>query len=135
MIVKCFKCNKSVDKVRIGSIRCSCGNWLVADSNNETIKEFLRLKWYNLHLYPYTFTWNEKNAQRWLYEWLMDLQQFTCCHQDFVNIISKTKPDFSSADGFFAWGVDRHNDVNQKLGKPIMSLEEAKKVYNIMSPS
>lgn len=38
--------------------------------------------------------------------------------------------DFSSRETVFEWSVNLHNHVNQKLGKPLMPLEEAKKLYH-----
>jgi hypothetical protein len=38
-------------------------------------------------------------------------------------------PDYSSHEAWFAWGVKAHNEVNQRLGKPIVSLEEAKHIW------
>jgi hypothetical protein len=45
------------------------------------------------------------------------------CRKDWREMLARTPPDW---DKYFAWTVDRHNEINAKLGKPIMSLEEAR---------
>jgi hypothetical protein len=38
-------------------------------------------------------------------------------------------PDLRSAVRYFAWTVRAHNQINQHLGKPIVSLREARKIW------
>jgi hypothetical protein len=38
-------------------------------------------------------------------------------------------PDFTSPEAFFAWGVALHNAVNRKLGKPELTIEEARRIW------
>lgn len=39
---------------------------------------------------------------------------------------ASVEPQLDTPDAFFAWGVGLHNAVNRKLGKPEMSLDEAR---------
>lgn len=45
------------------------------------------------------------------------------CRQDWDRMLLRTPPDFSA---YFAWTVDRHNEVNRMLNKAEMTLEAAK---------
>jgi hypothetical protein len=51
------------------------------------------------------------------------------CRKDFDKILEQFPPDFSSPETFFHWGVFVHNLVNEKLGKPIMDHDEARKLW------
>lgn len=51
------------------------------------------------------------------------------CFRNWEAIARACPPDFSSPEAIFAWGVDRHNDINRRLGKPAISLDEAKKIH------
>ncbi len=62
-------------------------------------------------------------------EWLAKFSlRLPCghCRADWVRMMQATPPDYSSAANFFAWTVDRHNEVNSRLGKPLVSLRAAK---------
>lgn len=51
------------------------------------------------------------------------------CKQHWRALLAATPPDYSSREAFFAWGVAAHNQVNARLGKPIMGLDEARKIW------
>lgn len=51
------------------------------------------------------------------------------CAADWEKLLKEHPPDFSSQEAYFAWTHARHNDVNIKLGKPILSREEADRLY------
>jgi hypothetical protein len=50
------------------------------------------------------------------------------CREFWINYVKRNPPVFG--DKYFEWTVKCHNAVNTKLGKPVMSLEEAKKIYS-----
>lgn len=59
-------------------------------------------------------------------EWLAHFRKtLPCgeCRKHWDEMMVRTEPDFA---GYFAWTVDRHNEVNRKLGKPEMTLDEAR---------
>ena len=52
------------------------------------------------------------------------------CREFWNNYIKLFPPKYG--DEYFAWTVHAHNAVNKKLGKPWMSIEEAKTIYEPM---
>lgn len=57
--------------------------------------------------------------------WLAGFRQaIPCgdCRKHWDAMLAATPPDWSA---YFAWTVARHNEVNRRLGKPEMGLEEA----------
>jgi len=86
--------------------------------------------WDKLHRYVYT---TPEKAEADYLLWQSSIPNINCnCMKSWLELTTKYPPDFSSAEAFFLWGVDRHNDVNVKLGKPILSIKEA---YQIHRPS
>jgi hypothetical protein len=79
--------------------------------------------WDELHRYVYT---TPEKAEVDHLEWMTRIPNAKCsCLAEWKRLIALHPPDFSSARAFFEWGVDRHNDVNVLLGKPIFTLKEA----------
>jgi Erv1 / Alr family len=73
--------------------------------------------------------WNADSAKSFYETWYASIPGMCGCADHWKAIIAKHPPDFTSPAAFFAWTVDRHNDVNARLGKPIMSHEEARALY------
>jgi hypothetical protein len=44
------------------------------------------------------------------------------CRQHWARMLQETPPNYFD---YFAWSVDRHNEINAKLGKPIFTFEQA----------
>lgn len=57
----------------------------------------------------------------------VDLLNVCQCGQHWREILAAA-PALPAADQF-AWSVARHNDVNARLGKPLLTLEEARAIY------
>lgn len=58
-------------------------------------------------------------------EWLAKFERrVPCgsCRKHWLEMLQKTPPDWTR---YFGWSVDRHNEINVKLGKPEMPLAEA----------
>jgi hypothetical protein len=90
------------------------------DSPVERLARFGREHWSGLH------SKQDPNPE-WFAGWLARIPRFGCtCRKDFQAIIEANPPRY---DDFFAWSVEAHNAVNQKLNKPIMSLEDAAKIW------
>jgi hypothetical protein len=51
------------------------------------------------------------------------------CANEYKRFKKDYPPDFSSPEAFWNWGWFLHNWVNEKLGKPIVSLEDARKLW------
>lgn len=101
------------------------------DSENDerlTDEENLSALWMELHQFSLEL-WNPVAAAEWYYlEWLPKLPHLGCddCTSDWYQLTQQYPPDFSSQERFFEWTVRRHNDINRKLGKPVLSIEEAR---------
>jgi hypothetical protein len=89
----------------------------------EQIAERGRACWAELH-------GCQEPTQQWYAEWLKTVPSFGCsCRKNWDELTTKYPPDFSSREAFFKWSVDRHNDVNRKLGKPQVSVMEAEGLH------
>jgi hypothetical protein len=44
------------------------------------------------------------------------------CRSHYLELLKKTPPDLHSKESFEEWGIDIHNKVNIRLGKPIFHL-------------
>ncbi len=63
-------------------------------------------------------------------QWEKQIPDLGCeCKRGYAKIRETWQPDFSSREAFFASGVELHNLVNAKLGKPEMTLEDARKQW------
>jgi len=63
----------------------------------------------------------------WFAGWLSRIPRFGCaCRKDFQAIIDANPPRY---DDFFAWSVEAHNSVNQKLDRTIMTMEDAAAIW------
>ena len=65
-----------------------------------------------------------------LANWELKIPQYGCsCKKFYAEWKAENAPDFTSPDAFFAWGVRLHNGVNRKLGKPELTIDEAKAIW------
>lgn len=65
-----------------------------------------------------------------LAEWEKIIPQYECgCRAFYAKYKMDNPPDFTSPEAFFAWGVELHNAVNRKLGKPELTIEEALSIW------
>uniref|UniRef100_A0A6C0AG00 thiol oxidase n=1 Tax=viral metagenome TaxID=1070528 RepID=A0A6C0AG00_9ZZZZ len=88
--------------------------------------------WHSLHLMAANANTTEtKKSVLWFIKILSN--NFYClkCKEDFLEYIKKDNPSLyiNQKEGLFYWSYNFHNSVNKKLNKPIMSYEEAKKLY------
>lgn len=51
------------------------------------------------------------------------------CKDDWLQIVKKNLPRFGKDLEYFEWTVFVHNEVNKKLGKPVISVETALQLY------
>lgn len=86
--------------------------------------------------------WAELHTQahptpEWFAGWLDRLGTRGCsCGASFGEILRADPADFSSENAFFECGARWHNEVNRKLGKPVMGVEEARERWqSIPQPS
>ena len=78
------------------------------------------------------FAWSKKHGYlgcdpQWHELWVLLIPSFGCtCKQDFADYCKDNPPDFSSPEAYWLWGFNLHNYVNRKLGKPELTIEEAR---------
>lgn len=63
--------------------------------------------------------WTDTEARLRYARWHRRIPRGCSCVTHWRELTRSHKPDFSSRASFYAWGVDRHNEVNAKLGKPL----------------
>ena len=68
-----------------------------------------------------------KNMTGWLNDWRDSIPFNGCpCKEHLDNWFSENPPDWNR---FFEWGIDLHNAVNLRIGKPTMDVENAKELW------
>ncbi len=90
--------------------------------------------WMPLHYYPVKHwdDWNEAAAKRWYRIWKRAIPKTGCgCAENWKKEVAKYPPNFKSAEAFFQWTWLVHDAVNERLGKPRVSLAEC---YGIWMP-
>lgn len=51
------------------------------------------------------------------------------CRAEWAALLDRMPPDLSTPETYFAWSVAAHNEVNARLGKPILPLDDARRLY------
>ena len=65
-----------------------------------------------------------------LLKWEAVIPGYGCkCRKDYLTYKAENPPDFSSEESLWLWGVALHNWVNRKLGKPEITIEEARNIW------
>lgn len=138
---KCNNCGLELNIKKITfPVYCSCGyaqdeegNLTIISRDSKIPEDFIQTKidgsnlWKELHSYIFT---TKEAAEVFFSVWQLKIPSFGCsCREHWSKIVAEFPPDFSSECAFFKWGVDAHNKVNERLGKPIFSYEEALVMY------
>lgn len=79
--------------------------------------------WEELHRWALTARMDE--VKDWLYAFGRRLGCGDCIHH-WIKVTSENPPDTSSNDALFEWTWRMHQKVNERLGKPDMSLSDAR---------
>ena len=84
--------------------------------------------WKMLHVFAYFWKGKKTSAIKFLGFFS---RKILCgqCRSDWQKIVSELPPDLKTDESLFAWTVLVHNEVNKKLGKPELSLDEAIQLY------
>ncbi len=92
--------------------------------------------WLSIHSYPFSVpNWHAPDARYYYREWLKGIPSYGCsCKESWKKLTTKYPPIFRDRYLFFFWTVDRHNDVNMKLKKPIANYVSAVQQYNVPTP-
>lgn len=65
-----------------------------------------------------------------LLKWEAVIPGYGCkCRKDYLTYKAENPPDFSSEESLWLWGVALHNWVNAKLGKPELTIDQAKAIW------
>ncbi len=64
-----------------------------------------------------------------LSQWEVKIPNFACGCRKFYDSWVRSNPP--RAADFFSWTVDLHNAVNAKLGKPTLTLDDARKIWMV----
>jgi hypothetical protein len=83
------------------------------------------------HQNPYSVHWREWHLVRnptidWFADWLSRIPSGCGCIEGFVKWVKDNPPEF---DNWFQYSVRAHNFVNAKIGKPCMSIDEARSLW------
>jgi hypothetical protein len=66
-------------------------------------------------------------------EWLKNFtNKIACgeCKTHWLQWTARNPPDFTSHEALFIWSVNAHNSVNERLGKPTMTVEDARRRWS-----
>jgi uncharacterized HAD superfamily protein len=80
---------------------------------------------------PYSIHWREWHlvsnpTQEWFVDWLSRIPNGCGCVEGFVNWVKDNPPEF---EDWFPYSVRGHNFVNAKIGRPLMSVDEARSLW------
>jgi len=85
--------------------------------------------WAELHLYALRHKGSD--SSEWLKNWMADLPFDNCpCEEHLKEFLEKNSPDFSR---FFEWTIALHNDVNDRIGRSIISIDDARVIWSSKS--
>lgn len=86
------------------------------------------LLWGRLHSYGLEDHAPDRR-RAWFGQWcrLVDQMAGCKCGHHWRDYLRTHPPDFRH---FFAWGVHAHNAVNLRLGKPVISLDAARRIWS-----
>lgn len=88
--------------------------------------------WSQIHRRPFEVECYN-NEIVWLKRLIRSLPCGKCAYGAWCYLKDNT-PDLKSQMGYFAWGVEFHNSINRKTGKPEMTAEDALKLYKPENP-
>ena len=101
----------------------------------KTLSERLSPLWAPFHEYAWFYPANPTPEQKIKAEeiyksWFPDLIFCPACKQHYLDMVMRTPPDVTSKDSLFLWTINRHNEVNARLNKPIANPSEVISAYN-----
>jgi hypothetical protein len=88
------------------------------------------IKWKELHTRG-LLDLSMDDEQKW-FETFVEGLPCLKCRQHFEAFLTEHPPDLSSRPNFFAWTVRAHNHVNEALGKPRMTEEQARQAHSFV---
>lgn len=97
-----------------------------------------KYQWTAIHFSALGYPWNpsptiKKNFRTFFMEILPSILPCESCRNHLSQTLSQhpiTDKDLENSETLFQWTVNLHNTVNKRLGKPTLSLTEAKAIYS-----
>lgn len=74
-------------------------------------------------------TYEEKNSMRMYFHSLAKILPCEDCKYDFAQLLKKHPPNVTNSCTLQNWLFHMHNMVNERLGKPIFTVNQYKKKY------
>lgn len=84
--------------------------------------------WDDLHRRALT---HEGDDSAWLRDFELQILGGCVCRKQWREDLAAKPPDFAN---YFAWTVAAHNAVNARLGKPILTVDEARAIWSQPAP-
>lgn len=87
--------------------------------------------WKKIHTYALANT--GQNENKYLLEFSRQIPRYTTgckCKEHWAKEVKANPPKYGPNGEFFAWTVEIHNQVNKRLGKPTLTVEQARKLYS-----
>jgi hypothetical protein len=101
------------------------------NATREALEVAGRRLWAELHRWAIAFGGDPQEAARWLQEFAGRVPQAGCgCRAEWDTDIAQYPPPLDHPEELFEWTVVVHNAVNLKLGKPQVSLHEARDIWS-----
>jgi hypothetical protein len=93
-----------------------------------------RYAWYKFHKmalkHPcYPCRRDRKITKHFYYENFLKYIRCESCKKHYIDLLIEYPIKTASRSDIFAWTVDIHNFVNAKLGKPLISYDEALQIW------
>jgi len=87
----------------------------------------------DLYLPVFHSLWREVHTKReptveWFNDWVRRIPNIQCGCLLWLLEYLKSNPE--RYDDWFVWSWELHNAINTKLGKPLVTLEEARKIWD-----
>ena len=87
--------------------------------------------WAELHLFALRVSGENYCHEFWLHEWIKSLPFDGCpCEQHLKEFLRNNPPDWSD---FFGWSVRLHNTVNDRIGRPVIEVDDARELWSSRS--
>jgi hypothetical protein len=78
-------------------------------------------RWASLHARAEAWDGTNPDAESEFIAHLADGLGMCSCRKDWAELLERLPPDLSSPAAYLAWTVKAHDEVNDRLGKPVYS--------------
>ena len=101
--------------------------------SRERINVLFRSIWKRIHsralLFDPSSVKGRTIEENWLNQGIPELLSCHTCRDDYKAYLTANPPVLDSVDSYFDWTVKLHNHVNIKLGKPTLTIDQARPLY------